>query len=138
MDWSSIPFDPPSRILRQFAGACLVFGGAVACWQGFVRGNLLLATLLGALAVIIGPLGLVFPRAIRPLYVAAMVAAFPIGWVVSRVALALIFYGIFTPVALLFRLIGRDALCRTRRTTQQSYWQPKPAPADVKQYFRQF
>jgi hypothetical protein len=138
MEWSSVSFDPPPRILRQFAGACLVVGGAFACWQGLLRGNVLLAMVFGALAAILGPLGLVFPRAIRPIYVAATVAAFPIGWLVSRVALALIFYGIFTPVAILFRLIGRDALDRARVTSQQSYWQPKPAPADMKQYFRQF
>ena len=138
MEWSSISFDPPPRILRQFAGARLVFGGAVACWARIGARYLCGGAFFGSLAVILGPLGLVFPPAIRPVYVAAMVAAFPIGWVVSRVALALIFYGIFTPVAVLFRLIGRDALTRTRPASHQSYWQPKPEPTDMKQYFRQF
>ena len=39
-----------------------------------------------------------------------MVLAFPIGWTVSQVILAVMFYGLFTPIGLVFRLIGRDPL----------------------------
>ena len=39
-----------------------------------------------------------------------MVLAFPIGWTVSQVMLALMFFGLFTPIGLVFRLIGRDPL----------------------------
>jgi Saxitoxin biosynthesis operon protein SxtJ len=138
MLWSDIPRDPPPRILRQFAGVWLVFFTGLACWQGLVRGNLTLAALFAVLAVGLGPLGLAIPRAIRPIYVGAMLVTAPIGWVVSQVILALVFYGVFTPVALVFRLIGRDALSRAPRPDQESYWQPKPAPADMKRYFRQF
>jgi hypothetical protein len=138
MLWSDIPRDPPPRILRQFAGICLVFFTGLACWQGLVRGNFTLAALFAVLAVGLGPLGLAIPRAIRPIYVGAMLVTAPIGWVVSQVILALVFYAIFTPVALIFRLIGRDALSRAPQQAQESYWQPKPAPADMKRYFRQF
>ena len=36
-----------------------------------------------------------------------MIVAFPIGWAVSHIMLAALFYGLFTPVALVFRTIGR-------------------------------
>jgi len=48
------------------------------------------------------------------------------------------FYGVFTPVALVFRLIGRDALSRRRRPDLDSYWQPKPPAAGPRSYFKQF
>ncbi len=90
------------------------------------------------LALTFGPLGLFWPGALRPIFVGWMVLAFPIGWTVSLLVLALIFYGLFTPMALVFRLMGRDALDRLREPDRPSYWQPKPAPADLRRYFRQF
>ena len=138
MRWSDIPFHPSRATLRQFAGLWLVFFGGLALWQGLVRGQTGLATLWAVLALTIGPLGLIRPGWIRPIYVGWMVLAFPIGWTVSQVMLALMFYGLFTPIGLLFRLLGRDALHRTRRPEVESYWTPKPAPAGPKSYFRQF
>jgi hypothetical protein len=138
MRWSDIPFDPSRATLRQFAGLWLVFFGGLALWQGLVRGQTGLATLCAVLALTIGPLGLIRPGWIRPIYVGWMILAFPIGWSVSQVMLALMFYGLFTPIGLVFRLLGRDPLHRTRRPGVESYWTPKPAPAGPKSYFRQF
>ena len=50
----------------------------------------------------------------------------------------MMFFGLFTPIGLVFRLIGRDPLQRARRAGVESYWAPKPAPADVRSYFKQF
>jgi hypothetical protein len=138
MHWSDIDFRPSSKKLRQFAGLWLMFFGGFACQQAFLRGNATAAIVLGVLAVVVGGLGLALPAAVRPIYVAWMVLAFPIGWVVSRVILAVMFYGIFTPFALVFRLAGRDALGLARRAAVDTYWTPKPMPADVRRYFRQF
>jgi hypothetical protein len=52
--------------------------------------------------------------------------------------LGLLYYGIFTPLALVFRLKGRDPLMRFRRPETQSYWIPKPAITDLRRYYRQF
>ena len=138
MRWSDIPFDPSRATLRQFAVLWLVFFGGLALWQGLVRAQTGLATICAALALTIGPIGLIRPGWIRPIYVGWMVLAFPIGWTVSQVMLALMFYGLFTPIGLVFRLLGRDALHRTRRPGVESYWAPKPAPAGPRSYFRQF
>jgi hypothetical protein len=67
-----------------------------------------------------------------------MVAAFPIGWVVSHLILALIFYGLFTPLAALFRLTGRDTLHRRPQPELDSYFVPKSTPADAASYLRQY
>ena len=138
MRWSDIPFDPPRTTLRQFAGLWLVFFGGMALWQALVRGHTGLASILAVLALTIGPLGLARPDWVRWIYVGWMVLAFPIGWTVSQVMLALMFFGLFTPIGLIFRLLGRDPLHRTRRPELNSYWAPKPAPADLRRYFKQF
>jgi hypothetical protein len=63
---------------------------------------------------------------------------FPFGWAVSHLLLAILFYGLFTPLGLIFRLLGRDPLRRQRPLEQASYWTMKPAATDVRGYFRQF
>jgi hypothetical protein len=138
MQWSDIQFRPPSKTLRQFAGLWLAFFGSLAAWQGLVRGQALLAVVFAFLALMGGSLGLAWPQLLRPLYVAWMVLTFPIGWSISQVILAVMFYGLFTPIGLVFRLIGRDPLHRTRHPKSTSYWTPKPIPADPHRYFRQF
>jgi hypothetical protein len=138
MRWSDIPFSPSSRMLRQFAGLWLAFFGGFAAWQGFVRGRVGVALAIGAIAVVIGGLGLIRPQLIRPIFVGWMVLAFPIGWTVSLVLLGLVYYGLFLPIGLVFRLVGRDALQLRPRPNAMTYWTSRPEVADVRRYFRQF
>jgi hypothetical protein len=138
MRWSDISLDPPPKTLRQFAGVWLIVFGGLACWQGLVRDRLAPALALGALALAVGPLGLAKPQAVRWVFVAAQVITFPIGWVVSQAVLVLLFFGLFTPMGLAFRLLGRDALDMRRKQDLSTYWTPKPAAADLRSYFRQF
>jgi hypothetical protein len=138
MQWSDIPWEPSRKTLRQFAGLWIVFFGGFALWQGLMRGHPTAAAVLAVLAVTVGPVGLVRPEWLRPIYVSWMVLAFPIGWTVSQVILGVMFYGLFTPIALVFRLIGRDPLHRRRRPGQETYWAPKVAPSTPLRYFQQF
>src|SRR6185436_11479266 len=102
------PFNPTPRMLRQFGGIWIAFFGAMAAWQNFHHGRHGVALVLGVLAVTVGPLGIAVPRLIRPVFVGWMTLVYPIGWVVSRLVLGVLFYGLFTPVALLLRAIARD------------------------------
>lgn len=138
MNWSDVSFAPPGRTLRQFAGIWTCFFGALALNQWLRHDAAGAGLALAALALTVGPLGLWRPQVVRPVYVGLMVLTFPVGWVVSRIILAVLFYGVFTPVGLLFRLMGRDALGLRRRPGKATYWVDKPAPADVGSYFRQF
>jgi hypothetical protein len=138
MQWSDIQFDPPRKILRQFAALWIAFFGGFALWQAFVRSNTTVAVLFAALALTVGPIGLIRPEWLRPVYVAWMVLAFPIGWTVSQVIVGVMFYAVFTPIALVFRLIGRDPLSLRRDPNLQTFWTPKPAPSSVRRYFQQF
>ena len=138
MQWSDISLTPSSRTLRQFAGLWTAFFGGLACWQGLAREHTTLAVVLGALAITIGPLGLVWPQTVRLIYVGWTVLVFPVGWLVLRIIMAALFYGVFTPIALVFRLSGRDALGRSPGNDASTYWTRKPMPRDARSYFRQF
>ena len=119
-------------------GCVLIFFGGMALWQALVRGHTGLALIFAFLALTIGPLGLARPDGLRWIYVGWMVLAFPIGWTVSQVLLALMFYGLFTPIGLIFKLLGARPASPHRRPELKSYWAPKPVPVDLRSYFKQF
>ena len=133
-----INFHPTDRMLRQFAGAWLVAFSGLAATQWLMRAHPRTAAALFGAALIVGVAGLLRPRAVRWLFVAATIAAFPIGWVVSQVMLLVLFVGVITPVALLFKLQGRDRLTRRRPEHQATYWKPKATTADMRRYLRQY
>lgn len=138
MRWSDIQFDPPRKVLRQFAGLWLLFFGGLALWEILGRGRMEFGWFLALVAVTIGPLGLFRPEWMRLIYVGWMVLAFPIGWTMSQIILLAMFFGLFTPIGLIFKLLGRDSLQRTRRSGLNSYWEPKPVSTDLGRYFKQF
>jgi Saxitoxin biosynthesis operon protein SxtJ len=138
MRWSDIQFDPPRRVLWQFAGLWLLFFGGWALWEILRQGRMGFGGILAALALTIGPLGLIWPSRVRFIYVGWMVLAFPIGWTMSQIILATMFFGLFTPIGFAFQLLGRDTLQRRRPSELKSYWQHKPLSADPRRYFKQF
>lgn len=138
MKWSDIPRNPTARTLRQFSVLWIVCFLSMAAWQGLVRDRAAVAVVIAITAITMGVLGLIKPAAVRPIFVAWMTAAFPIGWLVSHAMLGVLYFGLFTPLALFFRVVNRDALKLRKQAGAKSYWLVKPAPADVRSYFRQF
>ncbi|HYN09270.1 MAG TPA: SxtJ family membrane protein [Vicinamibacterales bacterium] len=137
MQWSDVVARPSPKVLRQFAVLCLIVFGIMAA-IGLWRGQGITIPVAIALAgIAVGLVGVVQPAAIRWIYSGWMIAVFPIGWTISRLMLAALFYLVFTPVALVFRLIRRDAL-HLRRQNARSHWTPKAGATSVDQYFRQF
>ena len=58
-----------------------------------------------------------------------------LGQVVSPIVLSFIFFSIFVPVSLFFKLIGRDEL-KLRRVPSTSYWVEKKERAHAPKSFR--
>jgi hypothetical protein len=136
MHQSGPPWDPSNRVLRQFVALGMALLAGLA-WGQLRRGNGLLASACLAVAVLAGPAALARPRLARPLFVGWMILASPVGWAVSRLALALLYYGVVTPLGLLLRLAGRDALGRRYEPGLASYWVARPEP-ELSGYFRSF
>jgi len=138
MTWSEIPWRPTPRTLRQFAVCWIVFVGLLAWRVGVHHQQFAAGLVLAALAAAVGLAGLVRPAAVRPLFLGLTIATLPINWVVSRLLLAVLFYGVFTPIGLVMRLLGRDALELRPRADRSTYWEPKLIAEDPRRYFRPF
>jgi hypothetical protein len=124
-------------MLRWFAVLLAAFLAGLGCWQLFVREHQLAGGALVGLGIVAGVVGLVCPPALRPIFVGWMVLVYPLNWLISHLVLAVIYYCIFTPLAVFFKMIGRDALARDFRPEQESYWTDKHGGAGLRSYFRQ-
>ena len=89
-------------------------------------------------AAVVAGIYFIFPPVRRPLYLAWMYAAFPIGLVISSLVMVLIFYAVVTPIGLILRLMGRDSLCRALDPGADTYWTERDIDAPHGRYFRQF
>jgi hypothetical protein len=128
-----------NRMLRQFAVLCVVVFSTlfVISWyrnQGAPRAAAWVGLIL---ALLVGVPGYFHVGWIRPVFWAATAVTRPIGHVMGKVALAIVFFGLVTPLGWLFRLIGRDPLDR-RRVEAKSFWIPISEPEDVRRYVHQY
>ncbi|MFO1458480.1 MAG: hypothetical protein U1G08_03660 [Verrucomicrobiota bacterium] len=137
MTFADLDLRPEPRKLRHFSwiGAAILLFGTL--WHARNGATPSMPWLLG-LAVFCGVLGTVAPTAMKPVYLALTLLTFPIGFVVNWVILVVIWLGVFTPVALWFRIRGRDALQRTLEPSRTTYWIPRAAARPRKQYLRQY
>ena len=134
-----VNLNPPPRQLRQFAAILLGFCGLVGVWVLKKPGSVhIVAAGLCAVGLVLGLFGLLRPACIRPVYLLIALVTWPIGWLISYVLLALVYYGMVTPLAVVMRLFGRDPLNRRFDLKANTYWGPRPPQADVSRYFRQF
>ena len=72
---------------------------------------------------VLGALGLLVPALLVPFYTFWMrYVAAPLGWFNTRVILAVVWVLVFTPLGLIRKLMGADALRRGALPKDQSYW----------------
>ena len=88
---------------------------------------------LGALFAVVT---LTRAQLLAPLKRAWMKLAEILNRVVSPVVMGVIFFAIFTPVALVMRAMGRDALCRRYEPQAPSYWKRREPPGPAEDSFR--
>ena len=86
----------------------------------------------------IGILSYILPMIVLPFYFLWYILSASIGIVISNVLLTLFYYLIFSPFALIGRLVtGRDPLM-IRKPDKKSYWIKAVAKDDLKRYFKQY
>ncbi len=142
-----LDFNPDEDTLRKFGyialgGFGLLAGAAYTETLIFSFGlgaaRIPVAACLLGLGVLSTLLSLVAPKANRIIYVGLSVVAFPIGFVVSHVVLALIFFFLISPIALAFRIARRNELRLGSDTAATSYWSPVRGQRASESYFSQF
>ena len=142
-----INFRPDDRTLRQFGWLALGgFGLLALCaaneWLVFRHGmggaRQTVAAALAGLGLLSALFSLVYPRANAPLFVGLSVVAFPIGFVLSYVILATLFYLVIAPVGFALRLFGADPMQRGFLPNATTYWVDARPPRPKADYFKQF
>jgi hypothetical protein len=126
-----------ARELRKFGltvGGVFVLLGVLL----FLRHRSSYPSFLGAGAVLTA-LGVIWPRALKYVYIAWMALAFTLGFVMSNVILTLFFFLFVTPIGLLARLFQKDFLARKWDKQAVSYWIERANEKKTAQtYERQF
>src|SRR5689334_296814 len=107
---------PDVRKVRQFGFVLSIFLCLCAV-KAFLQSQPTAAWTLSGLAAAGGLCALAKPQLLRPVYLVLTLVTFPIGWTISRLIVALLYYGLMTPVACILRLAGRDRL-RLRRPAE--------------------
>lgn len=136
LSFRDIDRDPGARTLRQFrvvlsVGALVI---AVVLWLTARPAAATYVAISGAVLVLCSWL----PRVGRWSYVAWMALGLALGRITSPVILGVVWLLVLTPLGLLLRLTGRDAMQRRYRPKSESYWQEHAQVSEPKRYFRQF
>lgn len=147
MSLVQINWQPNRKTLKEFSELWLFFFGMVLAPMAYFgagpfravgSGNFRLAAILWCLAVVGRLVGWLRVEWMKPVFIGMTLIALPIGMAVSFLAMALIYFCVFTPVAVLFRLIGRDALHRTLDRQAKTYWEAYNPDRGMARYLRQF
>jgi len=76
--------------------------------------------------------GVIHPKGTQPLYHAWMWLAFVMNFIMTRVILSILFYGIALPTSLFLRITGKDLL--GIREEKASYWKNRTEPTPHKHF----
>jgi hypothetical protein len=77
-------------------------------------------------------------KLVKPFYLLLYAMALPIGFVLTNILMAIIYFIILTPIGLIFRLIRRDPLQRKFDPRSKTYWVGHRSCDSLKRYFNQF
>jgi polyferredoxin len=127
-----------SRDLRKFGllvGGVFVVLGLI--W--WARGKPYFAWALAPGAVLLAH-GLIWPRALKYVYIVWMSLAIVLGYIVSTVLLTIFFFLVITPIGLIARLAGKDFLSLKLNRQAPTYWLAREgkSPKTPADYERQF
>ena len=114
--------DVNTKSLRKFGFSVGAVFCLLALWM-FLKNHFPLAlTILGIVGVLLMVMGLTVPNALKEIYKVWMGMAFAIGWVVSRILLAILFFLVLTPIGFIAHLFGKEFMdIRTNRASD-TYW----------------
>lgn len=120
--------------LREFGW---LVGGVfviIGFWPLLVRGEPLRLWALGpgAALMIVGTL---LPAVLAPIFKGWMWIGHVLGWINTRILLGLVFYGMVTPIGIVFRLMGKDAMRLVGQEASSTYRViRKPRPREHMKY----
>lgn len=131
--------NPTSKQLNQFGFIWLAFLSFFGVVAWFKLGAPSLAKGLWVAAIVVPIIGWLAPPFMKMVFLGMSYAAWPIGFVVSHVVLALVYYLVITPIGLATRLFGYDPMTRRPDGAGGSRWVERSGNnRGPESYFRQF
>jgi len=83
--------------------------------------------------------GVLFPSILKPLNKIWMTIALLLGWFMSRVILAILFYLVLTPIGIIAKIFGKRFLNLNVNDETLSYWNKREVKSSkITEYERQF
>jgi len=123
--------------LRKFGITMTVILGiltGITMYKGSWSFPYLLVLTLGFLII-----GILKPLLLKKIYIGWMAIAVTMGFFVTKIILSLLFYGVFTVIGIIVRLLNRDMLDQNYEANAETYWKKHEKPQDPKQQLeRQF
>ena len=124
--------------MRTFGITMLIMLVVVGGVLFFKTHKMVAPTVLCGAGVLIFAFSYLLPRSVGLyLYRAWMGLAFVMGWVIGPIMMGIMFFLIITPMGLLRRMLGADALMKNK-VGGKSFWQPLKHRTDAASYRRQF
>ena len=129
---------PSRNDLRCFAGLQFIFFLAIFVFLLRQPWSATVPAFVLAISALLAMIGLLSPLHIRAFYIVWMLAVFPIGWAVSHLLMAIVYYLVVTPIGFWRRRTSGDPLQRNFDQQTQSYWEETLPNRPPDSYFRQF
>jgi len=106
--------------LRKFGltvGAMLLLIAAFLFWKE--RASFAYFAIPGGSLMV---LGAIIPLVLKQIFIGWMAFAVVMGFVMTRVILTVLYFGMFTPIALVLKVLGKDLLEEKWDKSAGSYW----------------
>ena len=134
----TIERDPSGRDLLVFGVLLALFTAGLGSLLHYYHGLPGAARVVWLLGSLLTAIHFLLPPLRRPIYLGWMKIVYPVGWIVSHLLLALVFYLVLTPTGILLRLFGRSSIDKKGRAGALSFWEERPAEPAPERYFRQY
>jgi hypothetical protein len=125
---------PSDRKFGLTVGACFV---AFACARWALGHGGLVTDVMAAAGATLVVVGASVPRLLGPLNRAWMRLGVVMASIVNPIVMLAMFALVFTPIALIMRLRGRDALGLRRKSADATYWHECEERANASERLRQ-
>jgi hypothetical protein len=111
--------------LRQFGFLVGGVFGVIGLWRVAIHSESMWLWVIGSGALLVA-LGAVLPEVLAPVHKGWMWVGHVLGWINTRILLGVVFYGLVTPIGIVFRLLGKD-------TMRQAFVKDSPTYRVIKQ-----
>jgi hypothetical protein len=139
MSLIEINWYPKCKELRTFAMIALIASLIIGSFLYMLKGvRIQWSAIIVAAGFCIFLSSFVSLKLTRIIYLGLILVTFPIGWAVSMILLTAFYFLLLMPLGFIFRLLGRDPLCRRFDPDAKSYWLVRREPDGLDRYFHQY